>query len=148
MKLLWLSLHLVCAGAWLGCVLTEALFERTLLDRGTDAMLTLARLHRRVDLMVEIPAFAAVLLTGLFMWPIAPTSSVWLWAKVGFGALAISANLWCVRLVFRRVVVAEAGDWRAFAQIDQAQHRWGAVVLLAILVALGLGVWLLAGGVH
>ena len=24
MKLLWLSLHLVCAGAWLGCVLTEA----------------------------------------------------------------------------------------------------------------------------
>ena len=34
MKNLILTAHLLCAGLWLGCVLTEVLFERALLGQG------------------------------------------------------------------------------------------------------------------
>src|SRR6266568_5063043 len=42
MKSLQLPLHLVSIGLWLGCILTEALFERTLLGRGREQELLLA----------------------------------------------------------------------------------------------------------
>jgi hypothetical protein len=47
---------LVFAGLWLGCVLTEATFERMMLAKGRDHQLTLALPHWRVDVLVEIPA--------------------------------------------------------------------------------------------
>ena len=36
-----LPLHLALVGLWLGCVLTEALFERALLGKGRDKELIL-----------------------------------------------------------------------------------------------------------
>jgi len=50
-----LTLHVLFAGLWLGCVVTEVLFERTLLHRGRETERLLARLHLRVDLWVELP---------------------------------------------------------------------------------------------
>ena len=49
MKSVLLTCHLLSVGLWLGCVLTEALFERALLGQGPQAELTLAKLHWRVD---------------------------------------------------------------------------------------------------
>ncbi len=134
-----LALHLVFAGVWLGCVLTEALFERALLGKGREQERILARLHKRVDLIVEIPAFTLVLLTGLWMAQ-GPAFTPLLHAKIGFGALAILTNLYCVWLVFKRAAAAEQDDWALFARLDHKQHLYGALVLVAILVALGLGI--------
>ncbi len=133
-----LPIHLTFIGIWLGCVLTEALFERALLGQGRAFELVLVALHKRVDLFIEIPAFVVVLLTGALMLGSAAPSGL-LQAKVGFGVLAIAANAYCVWLVFRRSAKAQAGDWDAFTRLDHLQHQWGAVVLIGILAALGLG---------
>lgn len=67
MKTVILIIHLLCAGLWLGCVLTEVLFERALLGQGRDAERTLAALRWRVDVWVEMPAFVAVALLGVLV---------------------------------------------------------------------------------
>lgn len=144
MKSYLLPIHLAFVGIWLGCVLTEALFERALLGQGRAQELILVRLHKRVDLIVEIPAFLAVLITGAIM--LATTSpGPMLHAKIGFGLIAIAANAYCVWLVFRRAQAAALGDWEGFSRLDHLQHKFGAVVLVAILIALGIGIYLFAG---
>lgn len=144
MRALLLPLHLTFVGLWLGCVLTEALFERALLGQGRDKELILAALHKRVDVFIEIPAFALVLATGALLLASAPPSAL-LHAKVGVALLAIVANVCCVFLVFQRHRHALRGDWPAFERADHLQHKIGAVVLLGILGALGLGLALFAG---
>ncbi len=139
-----LLLHLVFIGVWLGCVLTEALFERALLGKGHESELLLAQLHKRVDLFVEVPAFLVVLLTGGFMLRGASADPE-LAAKVGVGAVAIATNVYCVWLVFRRSAHASAGNWEAFAKVDRLQHKFGAIVLVALLLALGIGLHRHAG---
>jgi uncharacterized membrane protein len=139
MKSTLLLLHFVSVGIWLGCVLTEALFERALLDEGQAQKLILVALHKRVDLIVEIPAFVAVLVTGASMLS-ATSSSPLLTTKIAVGLLAIAANVYCVRLVFRRAAAANSGRWAEFERLDDLQHKYGAVVLLAIVAALAVGV--------
>lgn len=139
-----LPLHLAFVGIWLGCVITEALFERALLGKGRAQELILVALHKRVDLVVEIPAFVAVLLTGGAMLTTAPHSPL-LTTKIALGLLAIVTNVYCVWLVFRRAKAAELNQSAEFARLDHLQHQFGAVVLLAIVAALGLGVYLYAG---
>ncbi|HZW12545.1 MAG TPA: hypothetical protein VFF81_05055 [Noviherbaspirillum sp.] len=141
MRNLLLLFHLVFAGLWLGCVLTEVLFERALLGRGKDYEVILAGLHRRVDLFVEIPAFLAVLVTGALMVANVNPGPV-LHTKIAFGVLAIAANIYCVSLVLRRAKAATEGHWEEFARLDHLQHKFGAVVLLGILAALGIGGYL------
>ncbi|NRF70224.1 hypothetical protein HLB44_24765 [Aquincola sp. S2] len=133
-----LILHVTAAGLWLGCVLTEALFERALLGQGEDAERLLARLHGRVDLAVEIPALSLVAISGGLLLRDVPMSPLLL-AKIGFGLLALLANAGCIALVRKRRSAAEAADWTAFRRLDQLQHRLGALVLTGLLGALGLG---------
>lgn len=142
MKSILLALHLVFVGLWLGCVLTEALFERALLGQGRPQELLLSNLHKRVDLFIEIPAFMLVLMTGGMLWHQAQPGML-LHIKVGFGLLAILANAYCVHLVFKRHRLAVNGLWSAFEKTDHLQHKIGAVVLIAMLVALGIGLYLL-----
>jgi uncharacterized membrane protein len=136
-----LPVHVVFAGLWLGCVLTEALFERALLGRGRDAERILARLHKRVDFYVELPALTGVLITGVWMVHTAQPSML-LHTKIALGLLAIVANLYCVWVVLRRERAAQASDWQEFEALDHVQHKVGAVVLLGIVAALGLGIYL------
>jgi len=137
-----LPLHLLFVGLWLGCVLTEALFERALLGQGRPAELILSKLHIRVDLAIEIPAFTLVLITGGLLLQQAHPSTA-LHVKIAFGLLAIVANAVCVYLVFKRHALAQAGQWEAFERIDHWQHKLGAVVLLAMLAALVIGLSML-----
>ena len=141
MRNLLLVAHLVFVGLWLGCVLTEALFERALLGQGRAQELILASLHRRVDLFVEIPAFLVVLATGAALLASAPPSGL-LHAKIGLALGAIAANVACVWLVFERARAAGLGDWGRFEKLDHLQHKLGAVVLLGIVGALGSGMYL------
>lgn len=136
-----LPIHLAFVGIWLGCVLTEALFERALLGQGRAQEMILARLHKRVDLFVEIPAFVVVLVTGALMLLNASASPL-LHTKIGLGLLAIVANVYCVGLVFRRERAALGGNWERFAQLDHLQHKVGAIVLVSMVLALGIGVYL------
>jgi hypothetical protein len=143
MKNLILVIHIVFVGIWLGCVLTEALFERALLGKGRVQELILVGLHKRVDLFIEIPAFLIVLITGGLM--LAGTNpSPALYTKIAFALTAIVANIYCVWIVFRRAKAAAAGEWETFSALDHLQHKVGAVVLIGILVALGIGVYLFA----
>ena len=142
MKTTLFLVHLLFVGVWLGCVLTEALFERALLGQGREQERILVGLHKRVDVWIEIPAFVGVLISGGFLLSQAAWSST-LQAKIMLGLVAIAANIYCVRLVFRRAKAVDSGDWPQFEALDHLQHKWGAVVLVAILLALGLGASLL-----
>lgn len=122
----------------MGCVLTEALFERALLGKGRAYELLLADLHRRVDVWIEIPVFMAVVATGWLLLPQAPVG-LWILLKVALGMLAVLSNAVCVWLVFARANAAHAGNWARFDRLDHVQHKLGAVVLLAMLGALGVG---------
>ena len=110
MKTLLLSLHLIFIGLWLGCVFTEALFERALLGQGRDKELLLTALHKRVDLFIEVPAFTLVLLTGGALLATAPQTAL-LHVKIAFASLAIIINIYCVYLVFKRDRLAQSNDW-------------------------------------
>lgn len=70
--------------------------------------------------------------------------SHWLYTKVAFGLLAVLTNAVCVGLVFARAKAAHGGNWEHFDRLDSLQHKLGAVVLLALLVALAIGLTLLA----
>lgn len=131
-------IHVCCAGVWLGCIATEALFERALLGKGRTQEMILAELHKRVDLAVEAPAFVLLLLTGAAMLATAAPDAL-LHAKIGLGAVAVAANLYCIWLVFRRAAAARAGRWDAFARLDHRQHVYGAVVLAGVVLALAAG---------
>ena len=140
MSSILLPLHLTFVGVWLGCILTEALFERALLGNGRDKELILARLHKRVDVIVEIPAFVIVLFTGALMLDMANLGTL-LIIKIALGVLAIITNIYCVWLVFRRASAAETENWQEFERLDYQQHIWGAVVLLAVVAALVVGLY-------
>lgn len=144
MKNVLLALHLAFVGLWLGCVLTEVLFERALLGTGRAQERLLARLHRRVDIAIEAPAFLLVLGTGTLLLAQPSVGGMLLWMKVAFGIAAVAANAYCMWLVMARAAAADKGDWHDFESLDRKQHRYGAVVLVALLIALGLGVYLLA----
>jgi hypothetical protein len=133
-------LHGLCGGMWLGCVLTEAVFERALAAQGRHTRALLARLHGWVDLAVEGPLLAVTGLSGAWAWPTAPADAA-LHAMALLGGLAIAANLWCMRLVWLRLNAANAGDDALYERLDRAQHRWGAVVLAGMVGAAAAGTW-------
>ncbi len=134
------GLHAILAGAWIGCVLVEALFERALLGQGRDKELLLARLHWKVDKWVELPLLIAVVVTGAKVLRGVEMDTM-LRAKLACAALAIFANLYCIVLVRIRLRMAEAGQWALFEMVDRRQHLFGAVVLIGLLGAAGLALW-------
>src|SRR5512141_156882 len=137
----WLTaIHLTFAALWIGCILTEALFERALLAGDRASHLQLAQLHARVDLLVEIPAFVGVLLTGIILSTQAHSGSIAFMTMVLCGLGAIIANLYCVWLVFQRRSAAVHADWVRFDRLDHLQHKVGALVQLFALVALIAGI--------
>jgi hypothetical protein len=133
------TLHATLAGAWIGTVLVEALFERALLGQGRDKELILARLHWKVDLLVELPLLIAVAVSGAALLEQVPQGGLFT-AKLACAAVAILTNLYCIWLVRIRLDHAEAGDWAGFGRVDCRQHRFGALVLLGLLGAAGLGI--------
>lgn len=137
----WLpTFHTLLVGAWIGTVLIEALFERALLGQGRDKELLLARLHWKVDKVVELPLLIAVVVSGAKLLQGVPLDGL-LRAKLACAALAVFANLYCIWLVKLRLKMAEAGAWELFAMIDRRQHVVGTIVLAALLAAAGLGLY-------
>ena len=138
-----LVLHLTFAGVWLGCILVEVAFEHGS-GGGSDMRLFISKLHWNVDKIIEIPAFAGVLLTGGVLLMQAAVTPL-LWTKAAFGAVAILFNVVCVWLVRVRLAHAQTDDALAWERADYWQHKLGAVVLIAMLAVLGIGAYAAAG---
>ncbi|WP_373874511.1 hypothetical protein [Pseudomonas tohonis] len=94
-----LQLHLFAVAFWLGVVAVEFLLEQ---GRATSRAqgFTVARMHRRIDLFFEMPAFSLALVTGLL---IEPARFDGLYAlKVVAGLVAVAGNALCLVPVLRR----------------------------------------------
>lgn len=133
--------HLVSAAVWLGCILTEAVFERVLLAGDRSSHRALADLHVRVDLLVELPTLLLVLGTGLVMAIGSFPEAAWFRTMLASGAGAIGLNLFCIWLVIERRSAAAVQAWPRFARLDHLQHKAGAGVLLLVLVAFLAGAY-------
>ncbi len=90
-------LHFGALSAWAGVVAVEGVIELDDRDDGVHA----TRLHYLIDLFVETPLLAVVLITGIVLWSQASMSSL-LAVKIGCGLVAVSANLLCVGFVVVR----------------------------------------------
>ena len=132
-------IHVLLAGLWIGCILTEALFERAMLAGDRRSHAALAELHVRVDNFVEIPAFLGVLLTGWSLYPSRSIDGPWFHLKIAAGLAAILVNVYCVVLVYQRRAAAQTGDWDRFDWLDHRQHPFGAAVLVFALIAMLIG---------
>lgn len=139
----WLALHLLSVGVWIGCILVEVLFEHAIPKDG-DLARIVARLHAKVDLAVEVPAFLATLLTGMALLRRTDLDGPML-AKVAAGVLAVAINAVCVRLVLRRDRAAARGDAAAFQAADRRQHAVGGLLVAVLAVPLAIGLARAAG---
>jgi hypothetical protein len=139
-----LFVHLLCVAGWTGCVLVEGIYEHSI-DQSAPMRRFVSELHWRTDKYVEIPAFLGALLTGLFMVGSVAMTPL-LATKITFGLIAVVVNAYCVWLVLRRLRLARAGDFSAWETIDDSQHKFGAVVLIGLAVALSIGGYLFAIG--
>lgn len=114
--------HLIALSAWAGVLLVEVVIERLGERRELAALAVQA--HFWIDVLVELPLVAAVLLTGAVLlargWPPAGPQLV----KLAAAATAIAINLYCAVVVIVR--------HRARGDAD-AVRRYGRHVRLSVL---------------
>ncbi|MBW2271337.1 MAG: hypothetical protein JRH16_22525 [Deltaproteobacteria bacterium] len=122
-----LILHLLAAGAWLGCVLVEAVVE-SMQSSDSSVRRIVADLHYRTDLLVEIPLIALVVITGVAQFDPMRFSG-WYALKVVLGSITVVSNLYCVLPVMRRQRAAQAGRWEEATRQDQLMLKAGYIVI-------------------
>ena len=124
----WHTAHLVAIAFWGGFVAAEVVVE--LASRTDDELRHAAVLHYWMDLLVELPALVAVLVTGAVLtkstWPPSPL----LWIKIAAGLTAVTVNLWCVLHV--------VGRYRKLDDVASL-HRHGRWVRVAATVGVPFG---------
>ncbi|HMN71773.1 MAG TPA: hypothetical protein PKA55_07875 [Rhodoblastus sp.] len=134
---LWLVLHLLALGAWIGCIATETIVEHSV--RNDAERDYIADAHWPIDLYVETPAFLLVAISGGMLLRAAAADRL-VWTMAGVGLLAIACNAACVTVVHRRRAARRRGDAPAYARLDDIQHKLGALLVALIVVALGAGI--------
>ncbi len=85
---------------WGGVVLAETVVELAAKDEAGQR--AAARIHYLIDLFVEIPLLAGVLITGGWLMSQAPVLTNIHMIKITAGLLAIGVNLYCAVLVILR----------------------------------------------
>ncbi len=137
---LLLQLHLFAVAFWLGVVAVEYLLERTRAQSRNQGF-TVARLHRRIDLLFEVPAFTVVLITGLLL--IEPARFGGIYAlKVVAGGIAVLGNALCLAPVLKRRASAETNDLADVIHQSKMIDRISLLAIPAGLLALVCGVYL------
>ncbi len=110
-------IHLVVLSLWGGVVATEAVVE-IYPFRHREMHAATIRLHYWIDLLVEAPLVAAVVVTGALLLlqqdPVTPLHLV----KVAFAGAAVAVNVFCIAVVVRRGRRLDRGGedgqlWRA-----------------------------------
>ena len=137
---LLLQLHLFAVAFWLGVVAVEYLIEQGRAQSRSQGF-TVARLHRRIDLFFEMPAFTVVLVTGLLLIEPARFDGIYALKVVAVGS-AVLGNALCLAPVLRRRAAAEKDD---LPNVIRQSRLIDIISLLAIpagLVALACGIYL------
>ncbi len=110
-------IHLVVLSLWGGVVATEAVVELYPF-RHREMHAATIRLHYWIDLLVEAPLVAAVVVTGTWLLirqdPVTSLHMV----KVAFAGTAVAVNVFCIAVVVRRGRRLDRGGddgqlWRA-----------------------------------
>jgi hypothetical protein len=134
--------HLALLCLWGGVVATESVIELYPYRRSESHEHSI-RFHFWIDLLVELPLIAGVLISGtalvVLAWPLTWTHAL----KIACAAVAVSANLYCIILVIRRgkALAAQAPD----PELRAATRR---IIMCAVVglpfaaVAAGLGFFL------
>ena len=109
--------HLIFLSLWGGVVATEAVIELYPFRR-RELHSAAIRFHYWIDLLVELPLVLAVVATGTALAFSVPVLSGLHLIKIGFGAVAVAVNLFCIAVVVRRGRRLERDDateplWRA-----------------------------------
>lgn len=138
---LLLQLHLFAVAFWLGVVAVEYLIEQGRAQSRSQGF-TVARLHRRIDLFFEMPAFTVVLVSGLLL--IEPGRFDGIYAlKVIAGGIAVLGNVLCLVPVLKRRASAEKDDLAEVIHQSKMIDRISSLAIPAGLVALVCGVYLM-----
>jgi len=130
--------HLLSLGIWIGCIATETVVEHSVQDE--HARDYVARVHWPIDLYVEVPAFMLVALSGLMLWRQSQPDLL-LTVKAAAGVAGVFANAACVWIVCARARARTAANQAAYRRLDDAQHKFGAVLVALLAIALGLGLY-------
>jgi hypothetical protein len=95
-----LQVHVFAVSAWLGLVAGETVME--LHARDVESRRLVSQIHRWIDILLEGPLVATILISGALLlaraWPAPP----WLLVKVGAGLIALFANVVCIAWVQAR----------------------------------------------
>jgi hypothetical protein len=132
----WHLAHVVILGLWGGVVLAEAVMEIGA-HRHRHLRDSVVRLHYLIDVFVEVPLLAGVVITGAVLLMRAPAIDAFLWAKVLCGVGAVALNAGCVFAVIRRCrMVEEKGDTSLLTRLVFGSAGLG-VPLAAVALYLG-----------
>lgn len=134
-----LIIHLIALGIWIGVVGAEFAIESDGM-KNDESYIRASRMHYLTDLWIEIPAFTAVLVTGLLMLNESHLTGAFLY-KVIFALLAIMFNIICVYAVFKRRKFALASDIAGMRSTGTAM-KIGGLIIPTFLVAFILGIYL------
>ncbi len=104
----WQFVHVFALGVWLGCVTVESVLE-AFGHRDPALRPAVARLHFWIDMLVEVPAFTLVALSGAALLRLELLHGAYA-VMVIAGSVAIAVNLWCVLPVVRRKSAADSDD--------------------------------------
>ena len=134
-----LIIHLIAIGIWIGVVGAEFAIEFDGM-KDDESYIRASKMHYLTDIWIEIPAFTAVLITGLLMLNESHLAGVFLY-KVIFAVLAIMFNIICVYAVFKRRKFALSSDIEGMRSADTAM-KIGGLIIPTFLVAFILGIYL------
>lgn len=138
---LLLQLHLFAVAFWLGVVAVEYLIEQSRAQSRSQGF-TVARLHRRIDLLFEMLAFSVVLVTGLLL--IEPARFDGIYAvKVIAGGVAVVGNALCLVPVLKRRAAAEKDDLSDVIRQSRLIDIISVLAIPAGLLALACGFYLM-----
>lgn len=138
---LLLQLHLFAVAFWLGVVAVEYLLEQSrAVSRGQG--FTVARLHRKIDLLFEMPAFSVVLVTGILLFEPGRFDGIYA-LKVVAGAAAVIGNVLCLIPVLKRRASAEQENLADVIHQSKLIDRISLLAIPAGLVALACGAYLM-----
>ena len=128
--------HLMLACFWLGLLAAETVLE--LSGRDAVALRVMARVHRWIDTVFEIPVALAALATGLVLlsrlWPVRPLMLI----HVAAGAIPVAVNLICTIWVHARA--RDSVDDSGVAELTRRVRLTGlAIPLVVLALVIGIG---------
>jgi hypothetical protein len=110
-----LQIHLVVASAWMGLIAAELIIER--MARGKVIRQFVAKVHKTIDIYIEAPLVALVLITGcILLYRLGAGVSPMLLFKIVLGVVAVVSNVICIYWVLRRARSKDDADFVHFAR--------------------------------